>query len=68
LPLCWPLIVLSDSNMSTVQMGLQAFSYLHSTDYGPLMAGSVLAILPTIAIFAYAQKYMLQGIAFTGVK
>lgn len=64
----WPLIVLNDPSMSTVQMGLQSFSYQHSTDYGPLMAGSVLAILPIIALFIYAQKYMLQGIAFSGGK
>ncbi len=64
----WPLIVLNDPAMSTVQMGLQAFSYNHTTDFGPLMAASVVAVLPTIGLFMYAQKYMLQGIAFGGIK
>ncbi|HEX2915380.1 MAG TPA: carbohydrate ABC transporter permease [Chloroflexia bacterium] len=62
----WPLIVFSNQDMKTVQMGLQAFSYNHSTDYGPLMAGSVVATLPTLFLFIYAQKYFSQGISFTG--
>jgi len=62
----WPLIVLNDPNMSTVQMGLAAFSYNKSTDYGPLMAGSVLAMLPTLVLFAFGQRYLTRGLAFTG--
>ncbi|MFD1544315.1 carbohydrate ABC transporter permease [Nonomuraea guangzhouensis] len=62
----WPLIVLNDPDMSTVQMGLAAFSYNKSTDYGPLMAGSVVALLPTLLLFAFGQRYLTRGIAFTG--
>ncbi len=62
----WPLIVLNDPQMSTVQMGLAAFSYNKSTDYGPLMAGSVVALLPTLLLFAIGQRYLTRGIAFTG--
>lgn len=64
----WPLIVLSDPNMGTVQIGLQSFSFNHQTDYGPLMAGSVVATLPMLLLFLYAQKYFVQGIAFSGNK
>jgi len=64
----WPLIVLSDPNMGTVQIGLQSFSFNHQTDYGPLMAGSVIATLPMLILFLYAQKYFVQGIAFSGNK
>ena len=62
----WPLIVLNDPQMSTVQMGLAAFSYDKSTDYGPLMAGSVVAMLPTLVLFAFGQRYLTRGLAFTG--
>jgi multiple sugar transport system permease protein len=54
--------------MSTVQMGLAAFSYNHNTDFGPLMAGSIIAMLPTLALFIYAQRHFAQqGLAFTGI-
>ncbi|MCL6442760.1 MAG: carbohydrate ABC transporter permease [Alicyclobacillus sp.] len=64
----WPLIVLNDPKMATVQMGLQAFSYNHQTDFGPLMAASVVAVLPIMLVFIYAQRYMVQGITFAGTK
>jgi multiple sugar transport system permease protein len=64
----FPLIVLNDPDLSTVQMGLAAFSYNYETDYGPLMAASVVATLPTILLYLYAQRYFTQGIAFTGSK
>ncbi|HYI25776.1 MAG TPA: carbohydrate ABC transporter permease [Thermomicrobiales bacterium] len=64
----FPLIVLNDPDKSTVQMGLAAFSFNYETDYGPLMAASVVATLPTIALYIYAQRYFMQGIAFTGNK
>lgn len=64
----WPLIVLNSQDMMTVQVGLASFTYSHSANYGPLMAGTVIATLPMLLIFIYAQKYFVQGIAFTGTK
>ncbi|MDI3310429.1 MAG: carbohydrate ABC transporter permease [Thermoanaerobacterium sp.] len=64
----WPLIVLNSQDMMTVQVGLASFTYNHSANYGPLMAGTVIATLPMLLIFIYAQKYFVQGIAFTGTK
>lgn len=65
----WPLIVLNKPSMSTVQLGLAAFSYNNTTDYGPLMAGSIVAMLPMLGLFVYAQRYFSQqGLAFTGIE
>lgn len=64
----FPLVVLQDPNKSTVQMGLAAFSYSHNTDFGPLMAASVIVTLPTLLLYLFAQRYFTQGIAFTGNK
>jgi multiple sugar transport system permease protein len=64
----WPLIVLNDPDLKTIQLGLQAFSYNKSTEYGALMAASIVAMLPMIILFIYAQRYFTQGIAFTGSK
>ncbi|WMJ86387.1 carbohydrate ABC transporter permease [Anaerocolumna sp. MB42-C2] len=64
----WPMIVLNSKEMMTIQVGLSTFQYQYNTSYGPLMAGTVIATLPTILIFVFAQKYYIQGIAFTGNK
>ncbi len=64
----WPMVVLNDPTMATIQMGLQAFSFNHSTQYGAMMAGSVIAVLPILVLFFFAQRFFIQGIAFTGVK
>jgi multiple sugar transport system permease protein len=64
----WALIVFNDPNMSTVQMGLQSFSFNHQTDYGPLMAASVVVSLPVLLVFLFAQRYFVQSISFTGGK
>jgi multiple sugar transport system permease protein len=64
----WPMIVLNSKEMMTIQVGLSTFQYQYNTMFGPLMAGTVIATLPTILIFIVAQKYYIQGIAFTGNK
>lgn len=64
----WPMIILNDPDKATIQMGLQAFSYNYQTDYGPMMAGALIAILPILVLFLLLQKYFVQGIAFSGVK
>jgi len=64
----WPMIVLNSKEMMTIQVGLSTFQYQYNTSYGPLMAGTVIATLPTLLLFVFAQKYYIQGIAFTGNK
>ncbi len=64
----WPLIVLNDPQMMTVQVGLASFVNEYETAYGPLMAGTVLATLPVLLIFVYAQRHIVQGFATSGVK
>ncbi|WP_099221041.1 carbohydrate ABC transporter permease [Listeria costaricensis] len=64
----WPLIVLNSQEMMTVQVGLAAFQYNESANYGALMAGTVLATLPVLIVFIFAQKYFVQGIAHEGGK
>lgn len=64
----WPMIVLNDPNFKTVQMGLQSFAYDHSTDYGPMMAASIMAMVPMIILFVFAQRYFTRGVAFEGGK
>lgn len=64
----WPIIVLSDPNMATVQMGLQSFSYNYHTNYGAMMAAACAVMLPVVILFIYLQRFFIQGIAFSGIK
>ncbi len=64
----WPLIVLNDPDMMTIQVGLAAFVNDYTTDYGPLMAGTVITMVPVIIVFLFTQKWVVQGVAQTGGK
>ena len=64
----WPLIVLNARDMMTVQVGLASFQHTQSTNYGPLMAGTILATIPILIVFIFAQKYFMQGIGHSGGK
>lgn len=66
--LLWPLIVTSDTEMRTLPAGLALFKGEHVTEYGLLMAGSVLALLPMMVAFLFVQRRFVEGIATTGIK
>jgi multiple sugar transport system permease protein len=40
----------------------------NATEYGVLLAGAVVVVLPVIAVFLAVQRYFVQGIAMTGIK
>jgi len=64
-----PLIYLNDTNMFTVSLGLRMFSDPSSvTAWGQMFAMSVLSLVPTFIIFLFFQKYLVDGIATTGIK
>jgi len=63
----WPLVLLNDSKMYTLPVGLPTLQG-QWTDYGLMMAGATLAALPTIAIFLLFQRYFLQGITVGAIK
>ncbi|MBK6885017.1 MAG: carbohydrate ABC transporter permease [Tetrasphaera sp.] len=64
----WPLIVLDDPNAYTLPVGLQFLISQFSTNFGPLLAMSFLSILPMLVVFAFFQKYFVEGVARTGLK
>lgn len=64
----WPLIVLNDPQMMTVQVGLSSFVNDYETAFGPLMAGTVVASLPVLVVFLIAQRWIIQGVAHVGTK
>lgn len=64
----WPLIITSDQTMMTLPVGLSFLNGRYTTDWNVLMAGAVIGTLPIIAVYVFAQKYIIQGLATTGLK
>ncbi|HPA99433.1 MAG TPA: carbohydrate ABC transporter permease [Candidatus Marinimicrobia bacterium] len=64
----WALIVVNSDHLRTVQLGLAIFRDRYITDWDLLMAGSVMATLPILIVFFFAQKYFIKGITLSGIK
>nr|WP_152404070.1 carbohydrate ABC transporter permease [Paenibacillus cellulositrophicus] len=63
------MIYISDIKLFTVQLGIRAlYDPTGSSDWGALLAISVLSLLPITLIFLMFQRYFLEGIATTGLK
>ncbi len=63
-----PLIYLKSQDKKTIQLGLKMFISQYSSDYGLIMAGSVLSLIPVLIVFLCLQKYFVEGVASTGLK
>lgn len=63
-----PLIYLKTEAKKTLQLGLKMFISQYSSEYGLIMAASVLSLVPVLIVFLSLQKYFVEGIAATGVK
>ena len=63
-----PLIYLKTQENKTIQLGLKMFISQYSSDYGLIMAGSVLSLIPVLIVFLILQKYFVEGVASTGLK
>ncbi|MGJ6980788.1 carbohydrate ABC transporter permease [Aestuariimicrobium soli] len=61
-------VLVTDDNLKTVQVGLANFFGEFTTRWDLVMAASVLASVPTIVLFAIAQKRLVGGLAVGGVK
>ncbi len=63
-----PLIILSDPEMFTLPLGLNAFKGQYITYWNYIMAASMVLTLPALAIYAFFNRYFIQGVTFTGGK
>ena len=65
----WPLLVINTTDLATPPLGTLFFKNEEAgTDYGPLMAGTVIITLPLLLFFLLAQKRFIEGVTFSGVK
>ncbi|WP_322488307.1 carbohydrate ABC transporter permease [Chloroflexus sp.] len=63
----WPLIIISSPARKVVTQGLVDLQALYAARVDLIMAGSTLAILPTLIVFLFAQRYFIEGIATSGL-
>jgi alpha-1,4-digalacturonate transport system permease protein len=64
----WPLIVINQDRLFTLQLGLARFRGELVTDWHYVLAMTVLSIVPITVIFGFLQRYLVSGIATTGLK
>jgi len=64
----WPLLVANDQLLFNMEVGLTAFQFKFSTDYGKLMAGSVISTLPMLIVFLILRRRIIESVALTGIK
>lgn len=63
------MIYLNNVKLFTVQLGIRSlFDPAGESDWGALLAMSVLSLIPIMTIFLTFQRYFLDGIATTGIK
>jgi multiple sugar transport system permease protein len=67
----WPLLVTNSVEKRTLPVGLAYFQELYQyaqPDWGLLMAGSLVTMVPVMIIFLFSQKFFVEGIKLTGMK
>jgi len=64
----WPLLIANNQLLFNMEVGLTAFQFRFSSDYGKLMAGSVISVIPMLAIFLIFRRRIIESVALTGLK
>ena len=67
----WPLLVTNSIEKKTLPIGLAYFQELYQyaqPDWGLLMAGSLITMVPVIIIFLFNQRFFIEGIKLTGMR
>lgn len=65
----WPLVVATTEERYTLPVALALYSVgQNATQYGLLLAGAVVVVVPVLIVFLALQRYFVQGIAMTGIK
>ena len=64
----WPLLVTNKTEMRTVQVGITMLNFSEGTVYGPIMAASIMVLLPSLILFLTFQKRIVSGMMAGGVK
>ncbi len=63
-----PLVYLSSSRLFTIPLALSLFTTESGTEWHLVMVASVVATVPLLTVFFFAQKKFIEGVALTGMK
>jgi multiple sugar transport system permease protein len=64
----WPVYVLFSPQNLTLPPGLKILQGAYTTDYTVIMTGGVIASIPVLILYVFAQKYIIQGVSRSGLK
>jgi multiple sugar transport system permease protein len=64
----WPLVAIRSPELMTLPLGLSTLQGQFTTQWNVVMAGSVVSILPIAIVYLFAQRYIIAGMAHTGLK
>jgi len=64
----WPVIIINSERLRTIPVGVAFFRDPYDINFGPLMAAAAIATVPMIVAYLFVQKYIIRGIASTGLK
>ena len=64
----WPLLTIKNGNNRTVQIGISMLQFAEGSNYGVVLAGAVLILIPSILVFILGQKSLVQGMTAGSVK
>jgi len=63
----WPLIITNTDRCKTIPLGIYMFNGQYGTDWSGMMAAASIAIIPSMIIYAFFQRYLVEGISITGM-
>jgi len=63
-----PVFYISESHLRTLPLGLMAFKGAYESQWHLLLTGSVISIVPLLVLYIFAQRFIIEGIATTGLK
>jgi multiple sugar transport system permease protein len=63
-----PMLYLNDEKLYTLQLGLRTFRGTAGVEWQKFMAASLIVLIPTVIIYFFMQKYIIQSVAIGGVK
>jgi multiple sugar transport system permease protein len=64
----WPFLVMTNTKMMTIPVGLSAVQSAYGLKYAQLMASAILGALPLLIVFLLFQRRIVEGVATTGLK
>lgn len=64
----WALTLIKEEGKRTLPIAIRMFQGIHATNYGLVFAASIIAMVPALALFAFFQRYFIQGLTAGAVK